>query len=133
MTGRMSSLTRALVTVCGLGFLWQTIVWVTQAPPYILPGPLPVLKIMGERADFLASHAGVTVTEILLGLLLGTVLGVISAILVHQLRPARRWLFPLLVVSQAVPVFAIAPCWCCGSAMAWHRKSPWRPSSSTSR
>lgn len=109
MTARMSGVFRTFVTLCGLAFVWQVIVWVTQAPPYILPGPLPVLRILGERADYLVSHAGVTVAEILLGLLLGTLLGVVSAILIHQLRPARRWLFPVLVVSQAIPVFAIAP------------------------
>ena len=109
MTGSMPHVLRALATLCGLGLLWQAIVWVTQSPPYILPGPLPVLRVIGERADFLAAHAGVTVAEILLGLSLGTLLGVLSAILIHQLRPARRWLFPILVISQAVPVFAIAP------------------------
>ena len=109
MTGRSSAIIRGLVTLCGLGLLWQAIVWLTQAPPYILPGPLPVLRVMWERAGFLASHAGVTGAEILLGLALGTTLGVISAIMIHQLRPARRWLFPVLVVSQAIPVFAIAP------------------------
>lgn len=109
MTGSMPHVLRALATLCGLGLLWQAIVWVTQSPPYILPGPLPVLRVIGERADFLATHAGVTVAEILLGLGLGTLLGVLSAILIHQLRPARRWLFPILVISQAVPVFAIAP------------------------
>tara|TARA_A100001037_G_scaffold110911_1_gene101246 strand:+ start:2969 stop:3778 length:810 start_codon:yes stop_codon:yes gene_type:complete len=109
MTDRLSFIFRALVTVCGLGVLWQAIVWITQSPPYILPGPLPVLRVIATRMDFLAPHAAVTVTEILLGLLLGTILGVTSAILIHQLRPARRWLFPLLVISQAIPVFAIAP------------------------
>jgi len=109
MTSRLSFIFRVLVTICGLGALWQAIVWITQSPPYILPGPVPVLQVIATRIEFLASHAAVTVTEILLGLLLGTILGVISAILIHQIRPARRWLFPLLVISQAIPVFAIAP------------------------
>ncbi len=110
MTGPLlPHLRRALVTLCGLGLLWQVVVWTTQAPPYILPGPLLVLRTVGERADFLATHAWVTAAEIVLGLLLGTLLGVLSAILIHQSRPARRWLFPILVISQAIPVFAIAP------------------------
>ena len=109
MTGPLPHLRRALVTLCGLGLLWQVVVWTTQAPPYILPGPLLVLRTVGERADFLATHAWVTAAEIVLGLLLGTLLGTLSAILIHQSRPARRWLFPILVISQAIPVFAIAP------------------------
>ena len=109
MTARLAPLFRAVVTCGGLVLVWQVIVWLTRSPPYILPGPLPVIRVIGERADYLFSHAGVTVTEIILGLLLGTLLGVVSAVLIHQLRPARRWLLPVLVISQAVPVFALAP------------------------
>ena len=39
----------------------------------------------------------------------GTVLGSATALFVHAFRPARRWLMPLVVSSQALPVFAIAP------------------------
>lgn len=109
MTAPLPRLRRALATLCGLGLLWQAVVWATQAPPYILPGPLPVLRIIGERADFLAAHAWVTAAEIVLGLILGTLSGTLSAVFIHQSRPARRWLFPILVISQAIPVFAIAP------------------------
>lgn len=63
MTGPPPPLRRALATLCGLGLLWQAVVWATQAPPYILPGPLPVLRIIGERADFLATHAWVTAAD----------------------------------------------------------------------
>jgi putative hydroxymethylpyrimidine transport system permease protein len=57
----------------------------------------------------LLGHAGVTLAEMLLGLLLGTLLGGASALLLAAWPAGRRWLLPLLVVSQAVPVFALAP------------------------
>jgi putative hydroxymethylpyrimidine transport system permease protein len=50
-----------------------------------------------------------TLAEIVLGLILGTVLGCLSAMTMAYFRPARRWLLPVLVVSQAIPVFALAP------------------------
>ncbi len=34
----MSAL-RGLVALAGLVLLWQAIVWITGAPPFILPGP----------------------------------------------------------------------------------------------
>jgi putative hydroxymethylpyrimidine transport system permease protein len=61
------------------------------------------------RADTIAHHAVYTIAEVLLGLLLGVAVGGLSALLLGYFRPARRWLMPVLVVSQAVPVFAIAP------------------------
>ena len=57
----------------------------------------------------LLRHAAVTLQEILLGILLGSLIGAASAMLLAASRTAQRWLMPLLVVSQALPVFALAP------------------------
>ncbi len=100
---------RAAVTGLGLVLLWQAVVWLTGVPPYILPTPLGVADALLASAGLIAGHAMVTFAEILLGLVFGALLGAASAICMSFFRPARRWLLPLLVVSQAVPVFAIAP------------------------
>lgn len=101
----------ARLALLGVGAVvaWQALVWITDVPPYILPGPVPVLTVLVARAGYLADHAAVTAAEILLGLAVGTLAGVASAVAVHQFRAARRWLLPVLVASQAVPVFALAP------------------------
>ena len=98
-------------TVAGLFIvgLWQIIVLLTGVPAFILPSPADVLFALIEDAAFLAPHAGVTALEIVLGLSLGTALGSVSAILMIWFRPLRAWLFPVLVISQALPVFALAP------------------------
>lgn len=100
---------RPLVLCAGLILLWQLLVSLTGVPPYILPGPLPVAQAAVAHHQMLFSHLGVTVSEILLGLLLGATLGM-SAALVMILSPLlKHWLLPVLVISQAVPVFAMAP------------------------
>lgn len=100
---------RPLVLCAELILLWQLLVSLTGVPPYILPGPLPVAQAAVAHHQMLFSHLGVTVSEILLGLLLGATLGM-SAALVMILSPLlKRWLLPVLVISQAVPVFAMAP------------------------
>lgn len=105
----MSRLWRPFGVFLGLLAAWQVCVWATGAPAYILPGPLAVAEVLAARWPLLLRHAGVTVAEILLGLGLGVVLGGGSALLIVAFRPVRRWLLPVLVVSQAVPVFALAP------------------------
>ncbi len=102
-------LLRPLVIFLGLIGTWQIVVWATAAPHYILPGPARVARALIERWPELLGHAGVTALEILLGLALGALLGCISALIIASFRPARRWLLPVLVVSQAIPVFALAP------------------------
>lgn len=104
----MSAL-RPIVVLIGLVALWQLVVWLSGAPPYILPGPALVVAAWLTHAASIGGHALVTFVEILLGLVLGTALGGLSALSLAYFRPARRWLLPVLVISQAVPVFALAP------------------------
>ncbi len=94
--------------VCML-ILWQVIVSITQVPAFILPAPLAVVTTFISNFSLLAHHASITLMEILFGLLLGTLLGVTSAITLTLSTSARRWVLPLLVVTQSLPVFALAP------------------------
>ncbi len=105
----MSNLLRTTITLGGLLLLWQGIVWVFDLPPYILPAPDRVAIAFISNSALLFSEAAVTVTEMLLGLLFGSLLGATAAITLLLSPVARRWLLPLLIASQAVPVFALAP------------------------
>lgn len=105
----MMPLLRPLIIALGLLLIWQLAVWLSGVPRFILPGPLLVLETLLDQLPLLMKHAGVTLAEILLGLLLGTLLGLVSALSLITWGGLRRWLLPVLVVSQAIPVFALAP------------------------
>ncbi|MBP2227392.1 putative hydroxymethylpyrimidine transport system permease protein [Azospirillum agricola] len=105
----MRGLARGAVTLAVLLGAWQGLVWLTGLPRYLLPGPLAVAEAMQRQAPLLLQHGLTTLTEILLGLVGGVVLGSLSALTLARFRAAQRWLMPLLVVSQAIPVFALAP------------------------
>ncbi|MXP61976.1 ABC transporter permease [Roseomonas sp. M0104] len=100
---------RPLLAALGLLLAWEGFVRWSGTPPFLLPAPIRVATVLAERWDILAGHAVTTATEILLGLLIGTLLGIAVALLLTAWRGGRRWLLPLLIASQAIPVFAIAP------------------------
>ncbi|MFN4088790.1 MAG: ABC transporter permease [Alphaproteobacteria bacterium] len=100
---------RPVIILGGLLAIWQAAVAATGVPPFILPSPIAVGRQLLLRWDLILPHAGTTLAEIVLGLGLGLVLGVGTALTMAYFRPARRWLLPVLVISQAIPVFAIAP------------------------
>ena len=89
--------------------LWQLLITLSSVPPYILPSPASVIQATISHADSIGEHAIITLIEMTSGLIIGTVLGSSSALLLSYYRPARQWLMPILVISQAIPVFAIAP------------------------
>ena len=89
--------------------LWQGIVWLTGVPSFILPSPLRVAQAALDNRVLIAENALVTATEVILGLITGTVLGAFTAVQFATSDRLQRLFMPLLIFTQAVPVFALAP------------------------
>ena len=89
--------------------LWQGIVWLTGVPSFILPSPLRVAQAALDNRVLIAENALVTATEVILGLITGTVLGAFTAVQLANSDWLHRLVMPLLIFTQAVPVFALAP------------------------
>ncbi len=102
-------LVRPLVTAAVFLAVWWGITAFTPVPPYMLPAPQTVAVALYAQSGVLLPDALTTLIEILLGLLFGTLFGAVSALGVVFSPALQRWLMPLLVISQAVPVFALAP------------------------
>lgn len=100
---------RALVATAVIVGLWQLVIVVFGLKPYILPAPARVAETLVEDAGYLAWNGFLTLSEIVLGLVLGAALGVATALGVSLFPRAGRVMLPVMVASQALPVFAIAP------------------------
>ena len=98
-------------TLVGLAvlILWQMLVTFLALPVYILPGPIPVALALWNNQALIGEHALVTLIEILAGLVFGVSLGVVVAIIMAWSSSVRALLQPLLIFSQAIPIFALAP------------------------
>ena len=102
----------AIYTAAALGaviIVWQAIISLTGLPGYILPAPMRVLNTLWNSRALIGEHALVTLLEVVIGLAIGAGLGVITAIQLAMSPSARLFLRPILVFSQALPVFALAP------------------------
>ena len=90
---------------------WMLVVQISGLPKFILPSPMDVwarfLKALTDGS--LLYHTGVTLVEILLGLLVGVCFATIIGYLLAKSRSLEKILSPYLVASQAIPVVAIAP------------------------
>lgn len=100
---------RNLIVLGSLLLLWQAIVMLFDLPPYILPTPLEVSRIGAQQFHLIYQQSLVTFFEIILGFCLGILFGSTAAILMGFFRPVSWWLFPILIITQAMPTFAIAP------------------------
>lgn len=95
-------------TAFGL-MLWQGLVWITGAPHFILPSPWRVAQAGWDNRILIGKNAFVTGSEVMMGLVLGAILGVSTAVQLASSARLHRLVMPILVFTQALPVFALAP------------------------
>ena len=105
----LKALLRVITSCLVILGLWQAIVSIFAMPAFILPAPMEVFERLIQRHDVLLKHSLVTAKEIVLGLLLGLTMGLFFALQMLLFKPVKHWLLPILIASQAIPVFAIAP------------------------
>lgn len=89
--------------------LWELGVRLFDVPDYILPSPSRVLLTFFTHLSFLWGHTLVTFLEILVGLALGASGGFFLAVAISYSPVVERTLYPLMIASQMIPVFAVAP------------------------
>jgi ABC-type nitrate/sulfonate/bicarbonate transport system permease component len=88
---------------------WQAYVALSGVREGTLPSPLEVARALVRDRSLLLSAAGTTLEEILLGYGLAILVGVSLAIVVSSSRLLERAIYPWLVVSQMIPIPALAP------------------------
>jgi len=109
VSGRAKRIAAPLIFLAVLFGAWELAVRLAGVPTYILPPPSRVAVTFVARFPLLWSHTLMTLSEIVLGLVLASVGGLLVATGIVYV-PLLEWaLHPLIIASQMVPVFAIAP------------------------
>lgn len=99
----------------GIGFgIFLLILWevlsLAIGKSYILPGPLLVIeKIIENREEIFCVHLPATMQVVLIGCVLSILLGAAFAMLMDLDKRIEKALYPILTVTQTIPVMCIAP------------------------
>ncbi len=90
---------------------WKAVVVIGGYPVFILPPPeLVAQRFASAWLDgTIAPHAIATITEVVIGFIVGATLAVVLGYLLARSRLAERLLSPYLVAAQAMPVLVLAP------------------------
>ena len=89
--------------------LWAWVASWGSVDDLTLASPGETLDAFADNRALLLDNAWVTLVEVVLGLALSVVAGVLFAVSMHLLRPLRDAAYPLLVGSQAIPIVVLAP------------------------
>jgi NitT/TauT family transport system permease protein len=87
----------------------------------VLPPPSRIAQSLwqGLASGFLWPHVGVTLFEMLAGLVLGCVMGLVGGVLLGEFPRWRAVLMPYVVVSQVVPKLALVPLFIMWLGFGW--------------
>lgn len=109
MKRRKAGVWRTVIAIAGLLVLWEVLCRVTDTPTYLLPAPTDVFKVLVQDRVSLWQHSMVTLYETVLGLALAIVIGLVLALLMDVSAVLHDILQGILVISQSIPIIALAP------------------------
>ncbi len=106
--GAIDWIPAVVVLVLGI-LLWEGLVRALDVQRFLLPAPSAILDTLWEQRRLLWSAGIYTFSEALGGWVIGSTLGVISAIVLARFRGLGRALMPFAIAANAVPIIAFAP------------------------
>lgn len=102
---------RSVISLLIFIAIWWLAVTLFGVPEYLVPSPPALLSkfwFLTTQAD-LFGHIPVTLMEIVVGFVIGTVLGVAAAVIFVRMPLLEIVLDPLIIFVQTAPKIAIAP------------------------
>src|SRR5215469_15513215 len=101
---------RVLLVVAILA-IWEIVVRVFSIPAFILPAPSSVAVALwrGTTSMLYVEHLYITLTETLLGFVLGSILALALGTIIALSRRVEYYVYPFVVMFQAMPKVALAP------------------------
>ena len=89
--------------------IWQFLSESAIIPPFLLPGPLRVIAVFIADFPLLMRHLSYTLFEAISGLAIAVMTAFILAVFMDSNRLIKQSLTPILLLTQTMPVIAIAP------------------------
>lgn len=89
--------------------LWELIVRIFQVETWLLPAPSAIFKEGAADFSRIMEQLASTVELSLLGLMIGSAIGLLLAASLHLFPAVKDAVYPLLILSQNVPIIVLAP------------------------
>jgi ABC-type nitrate/sulfonate/bicarbonate transport system permease component len=99
----------ALLVVAGFVTIWELYVALSEVSPLVLPAPSRVIDQMIDNWPVLWANTIPTLRATLVGFALSVSVAFVISLLIDFVPSVRRAVFPVLVISQTLPLVAIAP------------------------
>lgn len=98
-----------VLVIAALLLFWELVVQIAEIPLYVLPAPSDTIKTFVLEFPTLMGHAATTLMEALAGMGISFAVGIVIGIMIDAMPTFKKCIYPILVVTQTVPVIVLAP------------------------
>lgn len=109
---KLEKIDSRIIPITFLAFLlvlWQMVVDKGIIERYKLPSPTDIIAALYKNMPVIKLHATATLYEALLGLLIAILFSIFLGILMDNIGIIKKAIYPILIISQTVPIIALAP------------------------
>ncbi len=99
----------AVATAAALLIAWEVIVRAFEVQRWLLPAPTVIFGELIDSFGLLIRHAGTTLVEIVFGFAVSVSIGIALASGIVWSRAVERSVYPIIIASQTIPIFTLAP------------------------
>lgn len=100
-----------LLLLIGFLILWELLAHFKIIDTFLFSSPSRIIKILIEyvRNGSIWKHIGISMLEVILGIIIGSILGILIASVLWYCKKLQELLDPFLAVLNALPKTALAP------------------------
>jgi NitT/TauT family transport system permease protein len=106
---RLADWLPAIVVFCLAIVAWQLVIDVFDIQKFLLPKPGAIVRAFWDQRSALWSAGWLTLKEALGGFVIGSGLGIFTAVLLARFRRISNALLPMAIAANAIPIIAFSP------------------------
>ncbi len=103
------ALWRPALVLAAIFAAWWFVAAQEYVPNYLVPTPGQVWDTMTGQWATLAHHSLITLYETVIGFVLASILGLVTAVGIAYSRSLDKALYPIVLFAQVIPKIAVAP------------------------
>lgn len=89
--------------------VWELTGRAMHIPEYIVPAPSSILKVLLNNMPLLWLHTKTTFYAASMGLVIAVIFAIVLSAFMDKVKIIKKTIYPLLVISQTIPIIALAP------------------------
>jgi ABC-type nitrate/sulfonate/bicarbonate transport system permease component len=88
---------------------WQLATALYTIPSWLIPSPVEIVKEGIDSWNAFSGHLKSTILLSVSGFIIGSMIGLATALVLHLMPKMKQALYPLLILSQNIPIIVLAP------------------------